>query len=85
MNAKETEQPMTTLDTGIPLPPRYRGRMSKNTPYPFRIMKIDQSFLIPKKGWKKIYHQIAGYGQRNDKKFAFRTIDEETMRVWRVK
>jgi len=73
------------LEDGIPIPAKLPLSTRRASIYPFKSMKVNQSFLIPFLAWRKTYSQIHGYGRRNDKKFTARRVNDDSIRIWRVK
>lgn len=88
------------VEDGIPLPPSARGRKPGGATwtYPFELMSVGQSFLIPKDdagyaGVSKIANAINGRYKKEGcyfEAYAFRirTMEnggEEGIRVWRIK
>jgi hypothetical protein len=74
---------MIKVDKQQPIPARKGGRASK---YPFKDMKVGDSFLIPDKGKKNgIYGSLAHFnkGRKNPIKITIR-IEGNALRVWRI-
>lgn len=74
---------MIKVDKQKPIPEMKRGPVSK---YPFKDLKVGDSFLIPDKAKKNgIYSSLANFnkGRRNPIKITIRTEDQG-LRVWRI-
>ena len=71
---------MIKIDKGIPIPVSWHER----SPYPWAEMKVGDSFAVPK-GNRSINSSAAYAGRKLNRKFICRTVDEETVRVWRIK
>lgn len=70
-----------TIEKGIPIPSRTAGRQTTS---PLRTilssMECGDSFLLP----KKKTNNLTWAAQKEKVKITFRTINAETIRVWRV-
>ncbi len=74
---------MIKVDKQKPIPERKRGPVSK---YPFKDLKVGDSFLIPDKTKKNgIYSSLAHFnkGRRKPIKITIR-IEGDALRVWRI-
>ena len=69
---------MIKIEKGIPIPPRRRGVPI----YPFKRMKINDSFVIPNDTRRNgLYHNAEQQGI----KIRIVKINKNQLRVWRVK
>lgn len=64
------------IEKGIPIP-------TITTDYPLSTMEVSDSFTCPNKEKNKLNSQINRMKKHN-KTFKTRTIDEDTIRVWRI-
>lgn len=74
---------MIKVDKKKPIPDKKRGAPGK---YPFKTLKIGDSFLIPEKSKKSgIYSCLASFNKKriNPIKITIRT-EGESLRVWRI-
>lgn len=75
------------VEKNIPVSKATWGKIYK---YPFREMKIGDSFLLPKKEFAtydqvmKVRTNCCAYGRRNKVKFTVRKT-EQGYRIWRIK
>lgn len=75
------------IERNIPLPDQTRGLRNK---YPWKQMKIDESFLVPCGSWEtpEVMNSLtscrAGAQRNTGFKFALRKV-KDGIRVWRTK
>lgn len=70
---------MYEIEKDVPVPRHL------NVKYPFEKMEIGDSFTESLKKRNRIASAAMTYGLRNDVKFTVRKINDDTLRVWRVK
>lgn len=64
------------IEKGVPIPRRF----------PFEEMEVGDSFAVPKEISKDaIYGSANYYGNKYNKKFTVRRMDDGTYRCWRIK
>lgn len=78
------------IDKHVPPPTKTgSGRPEPKTDYPFKQLQIGESFVIKKdeikEEWRLLYYKLTSWGQRNARRFATRTLDANTVRIWRIK
>ena len=71
---------MIEIETGIPIPPRSRGRQDK---YPWRTMAVGNSFIAKDAKSSSMSTLIAAAQKRNGHKYTRRAV-EGGVRIWRV-
>lgn len=73
------------LETGYPVPPRSSFGTTRASKYPFAIMEVGDSFVVPSSVKPETVRSALGaFAKKNkDKKFAVRVVDGKT-RVWRI-
>lgn len=79
MNEKEI-----VIDRDIPMPSKTPGTPSK---YPWRMMKVGDSFVYGEVNQKKAASNARGNGLRHGMTFATRVVEEngkKVVRVWRT-
>ena len=70
------------VETGIAIPPIKRP-MSRDRIYPWRKMKIGQSFHVAGAKIERLVSRAGAYGKRHNMKFTCRTMDGG-VRVFRI-
>lgn len=83
---------MIRIDKGIRIKPGPRGFVASQfkPKYPWRDLKVSESFLIPIKGWQKpkgFWNTYTSCKARAEKKTGFRFTSSRVrggIRVWRV-
>lgn len=71
---------MITIEKNIPIPTK-AGRYNR---YPFKQLKINESFFVPKGNRNNVSVAMAYFHRKNtNKRFVSRTVDNG-IRVWRV-
>ena len=74
---------MYVIEKNIPLPSKII--MNKREKYPFSLLKVGHSFLVPNGKMRTVSVSVAKYNkQMPNRRFTARTI-KEGIRVWRVK
>jgi hypothetical protein len=68
-------------DFPIP-PPTSKGHKRR---YPLDKMEVGDSFLVPKAEERTIRNAVYLWASRHNKKFTIRTLDNGTIRCWRIK
>lgn len=69
--------PVLTIDTGVPVP--------EVVSYPFRQLKVGQSFLAPLEKRASIQSQASRLARTSDLQFVVRKVSSDSIRVWRSK
>ena len=76
---------MFSVESGVVMPPP--SKKGRPTKYPFRQMKVGDSFFVPDENGKKMRDVVgastANWGKAHGAKFSCRSVDGGT-RVWRV-
>lgn len=67
-----------TITEGVPMP-----KDERRTRYPFRKMKVGDSFLVNFNDWDKVRSASYQWGRRHKKTFTCRRT-EEGIRCWRT-
>lgn len=74
---------MFDVQPNVPLPPKRRHSTARK--WPFAIMQIGDSFIVPDpERWKYAQATASVYGKRLKRKFTTRQMDDG-LRVWRIK
>ena len=71
---------MFKIEKNVPL----KNHQPANSKYPFGSMEVGDSFLAPKSAAKGAQSASLKWGKYNGVKFATRTQDDGSMRIWRV-
>jgi hypothetical protein len=78
-----------TIDKNVPIPERVWGKNGRVSKYPFRDMKLGDSFFIPRTTSARFTPNICQFKKLNPKfNFTVRTVVEKKVpgvRVWRIK
>lgn len=70
------------IERGIPIPPRNRG--TRDPKYPFRDLRVGDSFYVPNKKVQDLSRVAQYWAHKDNTKFSFRSIDDG-VRCWRIK
>src|SRR5208282_54938 len=80
---------MLTIEKGVPLPAA-QETVPKATRYPFDVMSVGDSFLVPReeglpdrKLMQRVSPAASRHASKNGRKYALRIV-EDGVRVWRI-
>lgn len=74
---KGTKIPVTTIDTGVPVPERVN--------YPIRELKVGESFVFPLEKRKIVQSRASVIKTDTGREFTVKKMNDETARIWRTK